>query len=69
MASKSNKLMISIILLVAGAVLIYLGYSEAESIGGQIGSTFSGTPSNRVLIFYVAGAVCGLLGLFMVFKK
>lgn len=69
MAKKTNNLLVGFILLVVGGALLYWGYNEAESIGGQIGSALSGSPSNRVMMFYVGGAVCGLVGLFLAFKK
>lgn len=69
MASKTGNLLIGSVLLVVGGFLLYWGYNEAESFGGQIGSAISGSPSDRVLMFYIGGAVCGLLGLFMTFRK
>ena len=66
---KISSLLIGFVLLAIGGVLVYWGYNEAESFSGQIGRAFSGSPSNRVMIFYAGGAVCGLLGLFMAFKK
>ena len=69
MASKTGNLLIGSVLLVVGGFLLYWGYNEAESFGGQIGSTISGSPSDRVLMFYIGGAVCGLLGLFMTVRK
>jgi hypothetical protein len=69
MAKNSNNLLIGFILLVVGGLLLYWGYNEAESIGGKIGSALSGSPSNRVMMFYIGGAVCGLAGLFIAFRK
>ena len=69
MAKKTNKLLIGFVLLVIGGCLIYWGYNEAESVRGKLSSAFSGSPTNRVLMFYAAGAVCGLAGLFTAFKK
>ncbi len=66
---KISSLLIGFVLLAIGGVLVYWGYNEAESFSGQIGRAFSGSPSNRVMMFYAGGAVCGLLGLFMAFKK
>ena len=69
MAKKSNNMLIGFILLAVGAILIFWGFNEAGSIGGKIGSSLSGSPSDRVLMFYIGGAVCGLVGCFMAFKK
>ena len=48
---------------------LYGNPSSMHTFGGQIGSAFSGSPSDRVLGFYIGGAVCGLLGLFLALKK
>jgi hypothetical protein len=69
MAKKTNSFVLGLILLVVGCLLVYWGYNEAGSIGGKIDSALSGSPTNRVMMFYVGGAVCGILGLFMAFKK
>ena len=62
-------MLIGFILLAVGAILIFWGFNEAGSIDGKIGSALSGSPSDRVLMFYIGGAVCGLVGCFMAFKK
>ena len=69
MVKKMGSLLVGFVLLAAGGVLIYWGYHEAESFGEKINSAFTGSPSNRVLVFYISGAVCGLLGLIMAFRK
>lgn len=69
MKNKTTNLLVGLALLVVGGFLVYWGYSEAESIGGQIGSTISGSPSDRVMMFYIGGAICGLVGLVLAFRK
>ena len=69
MSKKTSRLLIGSILLVIGGVLIYWGYNEAESVQGKLSAAFSGSPTNRVLMFYAAGAVCGLIGLVLALKK
>lgn len=69
MSKNIGNLLIGFVMLGVGGALIFWGYNEAESFSGQIGRAFSGSPSNRVLAFYIGGAVCGLLGLFMAFRK
>lgn len=69
MANKAGGLLIGFALLAIGGVLIYWGYNENQSFTGQIGNALSGSPSNRVMMFYAGGAVCGLLGLIIAFKK
>lgn len=69
MAKRIGNVLIGFVMLGVGGALIYWGYNEAESLSGQIGRAFSGSPSNRVLAFYIGGAVCGLIGLILAFKK
>jgi drug/metabolite transporter (DMT)-like permease len=71
MAKKgmSQKRLIGIVLLVVGVILIGWGLNEAGSFGGKLSSAISGSPSDRVLWFYISGAVCALIGLFNLFKK
>ena len=69
MSKNTNKLLMGFILLGIGGFLIYWGYNEAESVSGQLSSAFSGSPTDRVLMFYAAGAVCGLAGVFLAFRK
>ena len=69
MTKSVGGLLIGFVLVAIGGVLIYWGYNEAESLSGQLGRAFSGSPSNRVMMFYAGGAVCGLFGFFVSFKK
>jgi hypothetical protein len=45
------------VLLVAGAGLAYWGYREAGSLGSRLDEAISGSPSDNVMIQYIAGAV------------
>jgi len=69
MAKKGNKFIVGIILLIVAGLCVFWGFNEAGSFGGKLGSAISGSPSDRVLMFYVVGVICGVLGLFFVVKK
>ena len=69
MALKMGGLIIGFVLLAFGGFLVYWGYNESQSFSGQLGSVISGSPSDRVMMFYASGAACGLVGLIMAFKK
>jgi len=71
MAKKgmNQKKLIGIVLLVIGVILIGWGLNEAGSLGGKLSSAVSGSPGDRVLWFYISGAVCVLIGLFNLLKK
>ena len=71
MAKKAagQKKIIGLVMLVIGIILIGWGLNEAGSFGGKLSSAISGSPGDRVLWFYISGAVCTLIGLFNIFKK
>jgi hypothetical protein len=54
---------IGIVLIVVGAGIAYSGYDLSQTVGNQIGSAFSGSPSDNVMIRYVAGAASAAVSL------
>jgi len=60
---------VSLAMLVVGLVLLYFGYNESQSFSSQVGEAFSGSPSDRSMIFYVCGAALTAFGGFQVFKS
>jgi hypothetical protein len=56
---------IGIILVIVGIGLAYSGYGISQSVGNQIGSAFSGSPSDSVMLRYVAGAASAAVGVFL----
>ena len=68
MAKKSNNKIIGIVLMIVGVGLAIWGYQMSGSIGSQLNQAFSGSPTDKVLIAYVAGAVSIVVGLIM-FRK
>ena len=71
MAKKSNTTMkiISIVLLVAGIGLVYWGYQMSGSLGSQLNSAINGSPTDKVMMFYIGGAVSFVIGLYLLVKK
>lgn len=63
-----NKKLVGIILLVAGVGLGVWGFQVSGSIGSQLSSTLTGSPTDKVMILYIAGAACFVAGLFLVKK-
>ena len=53
MNSPSNTQIIGIVLLVLGAGFVIWGYQESTSIGAQMQSRFSGSPSDKMIHFRV----------------
>ena len=60
---------IGIVLLVAGLGLAYWGYQESGGLGSQVNELMQGSPSDNVMIKYIAGAVCAAAGVFLVMRK
>lgn len=64
-----NAKMIGIVLLVVGVVLLGWGYNVSQSVSSQFSSAFSGSPSDKAMYLYIAGAVCAALGVFKIVKS
>ena len=56
---------IGIVLIVVGLGIAYTGYDMSQSVGNQLGSALSGSPTDNVMIRYVAGAVSAAVGVFL----
>lgn len=55
-----------LVLIAVGAGLVYLGYSEAQSLAGQFVEAVTGAPRDRTMHKYVAGGICAALGIGLV---
>jgi TRAP-type C4-dicarboxylate transport system permease large subunit len=64
-----NKKIIGLVLLIAGVGLLIWGYNMSQSVGGQITQAFNGAPEDKVMIMYIAGAACAVVGVFMALRK
>jgi Protein of unknown function (DUF3185) len=64
---KNNA--IGIVILVVGIVLLVLGFNDYGTFGSRAGRMMGAGVSNRVLFFFIAGAVCTVFGLIKTFKK
>jgi len=60
---------LGIILVVVGAGLAFWGYRMSGEVGAQISQAVSGSPTDRIMMFYVGGAASLVVGLFLLFKK
>lgn len=71
MAKGSNPLkkILGLAFLVVGIGLAIWAYQMSGSIGSQIKEVFSGTPTDKVMMMYIGGAVSGVIGLFLLIKK
>jgi hypothetical protein len=60
---------IGIVILVVGIVLLILGFNDYGTFGSRAGRMMGAGISNRVLFFFIAGAVCTVFGLMKTLKK
>jgi len=64
-----NKNTISIVLIILGAGLAFWGYQLSGSLSAQLSSALTGSPSDQVMMYYIAGGLSFALGMFMYLKK
>ena len=63
------KKLIGIIFLVVGVGLAIWGYQESEGLQSQLSSAFTGSHSDNVMMLYIGGAACIVIGLVLVVRK
>ena len=71
MASGSTTTLkiVGIVLVVLGVGLAFWGYRLSGSVGSQLSQAFSGSPGDKVMAFYIGGAVSLAVGLFLLLRK
>lgn len=60
---------VGIALLVLGAGLAFWGFQLSESVGSQVTELVTGSETDRVMMFYIGGAVSFAVGLYLFLKK
>jgi hypothetical protein len=63
-----NKV-ISITLMVLGAGLVIWGFNLSGGFGSQVTQVFTGSPTDKVMMFYIGGAASFAVGFFLSTKK
>jgi hypothetical protein len=66
--NMSNKV-IALALIVLGIGLAFWGYQLSGSVGSQLTRAFSGSDTDKVMMFYIGGAVSFVIGAFLFIKK
>lgn len=69
MDSKITLKIIGIILMVTGAGLALWGYQLSDSVGSQITQAVTGSDTDKVMTFYIAGAVSFFVGVYLFIKS
>lgn len=65
MNSARTRKMIGIALMVIGAGLALWGYQLSDSVGSQLTEAVTGAQTDRVMVFYIGGAVSFFVGVFL----
>lgn len=60
---------IGIILIVIGAGLALWGYQLSDSVGSQITEAVTGADTDRVMTYYITGAVSFFVGIYLFIKN
>lgn len=67
-SSKSPMKIISIALIVIGVGLAFWGYQSSGSIASQLSHSLTGSYTDKVMTFYIGGAVSFFVGLYLLMK-
>ena len=59
---------IGIALIVIGLGLAFWGYQLSGSVTSQITQAVTGSDTDRVMMFYISGAACFVVGIFLSVK-
>jgi hypothetical protein len=69
MGSGSAMKIIGIVLVVIGIGLAIWGYQLSGSVGSQISQAVTGSDTDKVMTFYITGAVSFVVGMFLFIKN
>jgi uncharacterized membrane protein len=65
---NQNK-MIGIVLLVVGVIALYFGFNATNAPMEEVTEAFTGKYSDQTMLYLIGGAVAGIAGLVMLFRK
>lgn len=68
-SSKSTTKILGIALVVIGLGLAFWGYQLSGSIGSQITQVVTGSDTDKVMTFYIGGAVSFVVGIYLFIKN
>ena len=60
---------VAIVLIVLGIGLAFWGYRLSGGFGAQLSQAVTGSPTDRIMAFYIGGAVSLAVGLYLLFRK
>jgi hypothetical protein len=65
----ANRKLVGVVLAVLGIGLAFWGYRLGGGFGSQVTQAFTGSPTDKVMMFYIGGAISLAAGLFLLLKK
>jgi len=60
---------VAIVLVVLGIGLAFWGYRLSGGFGAQLSQAVTGSPTDKIMAFYISGAVSLAVGLYLLFKR
>ena len=69
MANSQNVKIVSIVLIVLGAALLFWGFQMSGAVGNQVTETLTGSSSDAVMARYIGGAISLAVGVYLFLKK
>jgi phosphate/sulfate permease len=67
-SSTGSMKILGIIVVVIGLGLAFWGYRLSGSVGSQITQVVTGSDTDKVMTFYISGAACFVVGLYLAMK-
>jgi hypothetical protein len=58
------KNQLGIVLLIIGIGLLVWGFNLSGSFSSNLSRTFTGSPTDKTIIVFIAGGICAALGLY-----
>jgi len=65
----NNNKIIGIILLVVGVIALYFGVNATNAPVEEMSEALTGQYSDQTMLYLIGGAVAGIAGLVMLFRK
>ena len=66
---KSTKTIMSIALMAIGAGLAIWGYQKSGGFESRLTNVLTGSHSDNVMMLYISGAACLVVGIYLYIKK
>jgi len=63
------KRIIAIVLIVAGVVLLYLGYQSSQGLDDQISEALTGNFTDETMFYWITGAVAAVVGVVLLRRR